>query len=341
MSAVIQKEDNSSQKLTVKILDADSNVVKEDSTTAGYGIVSVSADVSSERVVVEYYIAGALSVIICIGTACFLYLRSKETKLLSRIHQLAEEYDHHGSSQPKDYTLMTKEQLLEECKERGLGVSWWTTDKNKLINLLDRFEKTTARYSNSNDIRAPTQPLQPEPSSQAVQQPTQPRTPFPQPFRSKEPLPVKREADEAVECSSCGAIVPDVYRFCLVCGKRIREDEQKPKETSRKEFDASLTMKKGLAVVVKCPSCATIVPSIYMFCLACGKAIRKAEEKTTERTGKETKGSRIAGKDEDETVKCSSCGTTVPDISTFCLACGKKIQEVRKEMKEKSENISK
>ena len=36
-----------------------------------------------------------------------------------------------------DYTIYTKKELIEECKDRGITVSWWTSDRKHLTKLLE------------------------------------------------------------------------------------------------------------------------------------------------------------------------------------------------------------
>ena len=81
-------------------------------------------------------------------------------------------------------------------------------------------------------------------------------------------------------CVSCGALIDDDSVFCSKCGRSVRSNENRTKDTSVhnpeniEEFEGKLK---------KCPGCGSIVKSFSVFCEACGLEFR--DTKVSSRIG--------------------------------------------------------
>jgi len=175
VSAVIQKQEDSSNTLTVTIYDDDGNVVSRDSTSASYGVVTVSGDVDSSGGGGMIYF-GLIIFFISFGIGLYVLMNQQKTG-------------------PSPYHSLNKNQLMEECKKRGIEVNWWTANNMTYITALQK-----------DDMKREKQ-----------------RPQEPPPHQRTESIPAPREKPEEVgECPACGTIVPSTAKFCLECGKNLK-----------------------------------------------------------------------------------------------------------------------
>ena len=105
-------------------------------------------------------------------------------------------YANHQKIGQSPYRFLNKNQLMAECKKRGLAVNWWIADRMTCLRALMK-----------DDIEKGKQ---------------QPQTPRPFEFQgSGSNRESREEPEEVAECPACGSLIPNMAKFCLQCGRKM------------------------------------------------------------------------------------------------------------------------
>lgn len=99
-------------------------------------------------------------------------------------------------------------------------------------------------------------------------------------------------------CPGCGTDVAKGYRFCIVCGTKMPEEE-KPEKGGRPV----------------CEKCGMEAEDGAVYCINCGAKLPVVKEKKQERY-------------------CIRCGSKLVEGALFCTTCGEKVQIIEPEIVE-------
>ncbi|MCR5128227.1 MAG: zinc ribbon domain-containing protein, partial [Lachnospiraceae bacterium] len=84
---------------------------------------------------------------------------------------------------------------------------------------------------------------------------------------------MKPQSAGKVNCSKCGAELPENAKFCLECGEKVvvlQENEMICPSCGKATPKGKFCMECGAPLAKKCPNCGQDVPAGGKFCLECG-----------------------------------------------------------------------
>lgn len=142
-------------------------------------------------------------------------------------------------------------------------------------------------------------------------------------------------------CPQCGASVLKGKKFCMKCGAKMPESEERQtveRHVSKgQKVSTMMTVNEYIQSLkaVICEKCGESVPSTSKFCLNCGETliIRQVPEKCSCCGGSLVKGKKYCPDCGNEVItkvlktKCIKCNSELIYGKKFCVECGTKVEE--------------